>query len=92
MAPSKTLDFQGTSQDDFMVQIKVLRLSDLTAFEPSLQVPRLIRDLSSLQPLLHALVFLVEMAIISRMVAKFNSYYAEKPGISTFSWRGWIGY
>jgi hypothetical protein len=33
-----------------------------------------------LQPLLHTIVFLVEMAVAIRLAAKFNSYYAEKPG------------
>ncbi|KAL2055988.1 hypothetical protein ABVK25_003630 [Lepraria finkii] len=30
-------------------------------------------------PLLHALAFLIEMALILRLVAKFNTYYADKP-------------
>ncbi|KAI9674778.1 MAG: hypothetical protein M1817_001682 [Caeruleum heppii] len=30
-------------------------------------------------PLLHAIVFLIEMVIVSRLVAKFSSYYADKP-------------
>lgn len=32
------------------------------------------------QPLLHAIIFLVEMAVTLRLIAKFNSYYKEKPG------------
>ncbi|KAL8687881.1 MAG: hypothetical protein Q9218_006069 [Villophora microphyllina] len=31
------------------------------------------------QPLLHALVLVIEMVVISRLIAKFNSYYADKP-------------
>jgi protein Mpv17 len=30
-------------------------------------------------PVLHFVIFLVEMAIISRLAAKFNSYYADRP-------------
>jgi len=30
-------------------------------------------------PLLHAVIFLIEMAITTRLIAKFNSYYAERP-------------
>jgi hypothetical protein len=32
------------------------------------------------QPLLHAIVVILEMAIIARITAKFNSYYAAHPG------------
>ncbi|EGC42991.1 Mvp17/PMP22 family protein [Histoplasma capsulatum var. duboisii H88] len=34
-------------------------------------------------PLLHTLVFLIEMAVTMRLAAKFNSYYAEKPVLTT---------
>ncbi|KAL8766333.1 MAG: hypothetical protein Q9209_006860 [Squamulea sp. 1 TL-2023] len=34
---------------------------------------------SSSQPLLHAIVLLIEMAVITRLVSKFNSYYADRP-------------
>jgi hypothetical protein len=30
--------------------------------------------------LLHSIIFLIEMAVAMRLAAKFNSYYAEKPG------------
>lgn len=30
-------------------------------------------------PLLHAIIFLIEMAIMSRLAMKFNSYYGERP-------------
>lgn len=33
-----------------------------------------------LQPLLHAIIFIIELAVAMRLAAKFNSYYAEKPG------------
>jgi hypothetical protein len=33
------------------------------------------------QPLLHTLLFLIEMLVTMRLVAKFNSYYADKPGM-----------
>lgn len=36
--------------------------------------------LSFFQPLLHTILFLIEMAVTMRLAAKFNSYYAEKPG------------
>ena len=36
------------------------------------------------------MLFLIEMAILSRLVAKFNSYYAEKPGMICVS--GAAGY
>jgi len=36
------------------------------------------------QPLLHAIVILLEMAIIARITAKFNSYYAAHPGKQLF--------
>lgn len=32
------------------------------------------------QPLLHTIIFIIEMAAAMRLAAKFNSYYAEKPG------------
>jgi protein Mpv17 len=35
----------------------------------------------SSQPVVHTVIFLIEMAIIGRLVAKFNSYYADRPGI-----------
>lgn len=35
------------------------------------------------QPLLHAIIFLIEMVIAARLAAKFNSYYAERPGKMT---------
>lgn len=34
-------------------------------------------------PLFHAIVFLIEMAITMRLIAKFNSYYAERPLLTT---------
>lgn len=34
-----------------------------------------------LQPLLHTIIFLIEMAVAARLAAKFNTYYAEKPGM-----------
>ncbi|EGE80733.1 hypothetical protein RJ035_006604 [Blastomyces gilchristii] len=34
-------------------------------------------------PLLHTIIFLVEMAVTMRLAAKFNSYYAEKPVLTT---------
>ena len=32
------------------------------------------------QPLLHAAVFLVQMAAVSLLARKYNSYYAQRPG------------
>lgn len=32
------------------------------------------------QPLLHAIVLLIEMVVISRLATKFNSYYDDRPG------------
>ncbi|KAB8077364.1 hypothetical protein BDV29DRAFT_168307 [Aspergillus leporis] len=34
-------------------------------------------------PLLHSIIFLIEMAVAMRLAAKFNSYYAEKPVLTT---------
>ncbi|KAJ5698541.1 hypothetical protein N7462_000546 [Penicillium macrosclerotiorum] len=34
-------------------------------------------------PLLHTIIFLVEMAVATRIAAKFNTYYAEKPVLTT---------
>ncbi|PTU22524.1 hypothetical protein P175DRAFT_0431857 [Aspergillus ochraceoroseus IBT 24754] len=34
-------------------------------------------------PLLHAIIFMIEMAAAMRLAAKFNSYYAEKPILTT---------
>lgn len=34
------------------------------------------------QPLLHAIVFLVEIALAARLTVKFNAYYEEQPGSS----------
>ncbi|KAJ5741485.1 hypothetical protein N7533_010894 [Penicillium manginii] len=33
-------------------------------------------------PLLHTIIFLIEMAVATRIAAKFNTYYAEKPGMT----------
>jgi hypothetical protein len=33
------------------------------------------------QPLLHTLVFLLQIAIVSILVRRFNSYYAKRPGM-----------
>jgi hypothetical protein len=41
--------------------------------------------LFNLQPLLHALVFLLEMAFISILTRRYNSYYAARPGIASES-------
>ncbi|CAG7952208.1 unnamed protein product [Penicillium salamii] len=35
------------------------------------------------QPLLHTIIFLIEMAVAARLAAKFNTYYAEKPVLTT---------
>ena len=43
-------------------------------------VSRANRVVIVLQPLLHTIIFLVEMAVAARLAAKFNAYYAEKPG------------
>jgi hypothetical protein len=32
------------------------------------------------QPLLHVIVIIIEMAVIGRITARFNSYYAARPG------------
>lgn len=34
-------------------------------------------------PLLHTILFLIEMAVTMRLAAKFNSYYADKPILTT---------
>lgn len=34
------------------------------------------------QPLLHAIVFMVEIALAARLTVKFNAYYEEQPGSS----------
>ncbi|KAJ5859507.1 hypothetical protein N7534_004784 [Penicillium rubens] len=34
-------------------------------------------------PLLHTIIFLVEMAVAARLAAKFNTYYAERPVLTT---------
>jgi len=34
-------------------------------------------------PLLHAIIFLLEMVIVGRLVAKFNSYYDKRPLLTT---------
>ncbi|OJD18851.1 hypothetical protein AJ78_01184 [Emergomyces pasteurianus Ep9510] len=34
-------------------------------------------------PLLHTIIFLLEMAVTMRLAAKFNSYYAERPVLTT---------
>lgn len=39
------------------------------------------------KPLLHAIIFIIEMVIVSRLIAKFNSYYADKPGMAVSSGR-----
>ncbi|KAJ5432702.1 uncharacterized protein N7458_011858 [Penicillium daleae] len=34
-------------------------------------------------PLLHTIIFLIEMAVATRIASKFNTYYAEKPVLTT---------
>lgn len=34
-------------------------------------------------PLLHTIIFIIEMAVATRIAAKFNTYYAEKPVLTT---------
>jgi len=34
-------------------------------------------------PLLHTIILIIEMAVATRLAAKFNSYYAEKPVLTT---------
>jgi hypothetical protein len=54
------------------------------------KIRRLVLIHFSLQPLVHTVIVLIEMAIIGRLVAKFNSYYADRPGSirlpSTIMW------
>lgn len=33
------------------------------------------------QPLLHTIIFIIELAVTMRLAAKFNTYYADKPGM-----------
>lgn len=40
------------------------------------------------QPLVHLVIFLIEMAVISRLTAKFNTYYADRPGTLSFHMGG----
>jgi len=49
-----------------------------------IQRRRLLRSINSKYiygrvPLVHLVIFLIEMAIVSRLIAKFNNYYAERP-------------
>lgn len=46
-----------------------IRLSKLTVFR------------IHLQPLLHAIIFLIEMTLVARLVARYNAFYAERPGM-----------
>jgi hypothetical protein len=32
------------------------------------------------QPLLHAVIFFIEMAIVARLTSRYNAYYNERPG------------
>lgn len=41
----------------------------------------LAHKLTLVQPLLHAAVFLLQMAAVSLLTRKFNSYYAQRPGM-----------
>lgn len=34
----------------------------------------------NLQPLLHTIVLLIEMAVTMRLASRFNAFYAERPG------------
>ncbi|KAJ6091919.1 hypothetical protein N7467_003888 [Penicillium canescens] len=34
-------------------------------------------------PLLHTIIFIIEMAVAARLAAKFNAYYAERPVLTT---------
>lgn len=35
------------------------------------------------QPLVHLVIIFIELAVMSRLIAKFNGYYASRPSIST---------
>lgn len=50
------------------------------------KIRRLVLIHFSLQPLVHTVIVLIEMAIIGRLVAKFNSYYADRPGSIRVPW------
>lgn len=54
-----------------------LLLDDLRSFSTT------VTDPATQQPLLHTIIFIIEMAITMRLVAKFNSYYAGKPVLTT---------
>jgi protein Mpv17 len=41
----------------------------------------------SRQPLVHTVIFFIEMAILGRLAAKFNSYYADRPGTIYMPWK-----
>merc|ERR1712187_775010 len=41
------------------------------------------RDIYGRVPLLHAIIFTIELAVAMRLAAKFNSYYAERPVLTT---------
>jgi hypothetical protein len=48
--------------------------------------PNILRNVADpfiLQPLLHAIIFFIELAMAARLIAKFNSYYAQKPVLTT---------
>lgn len=53
--------------------------------EPNLEMPPILTQLTShlLKPLLHTIIFLIEMGIAIRLTTKFNSYYASKPVLTT---------
>lgn len=43
------------------------------------QTDLLITFIPPTQPLVHLVIFIFEMAILSRLAAKFNSYYNDRP-------------
>ncbi|KAJ5691265.1 hypothetical protein N7493_000595 [Penicillium malachiteum] len=42
-------------------------------------------------PLLHTIIFIIEMAVAARIAAKFNTYYADKPVLTTMATNAVLG-
>jgi hypothetical protein len=56
-----------------------------SAVEESASHPRNVHadTLALTQPLLHAIIFLIQITMVSLLVRKFNAYYAARPLLTT---------
>jgi len=78
----------ATESNDPSSSARHRRLTGIGKMVETVSLQRLLRALNTRYiygkvPLLHAAVFLIQMAVVSILTRKFNSYYASKPVLTT---------